>query len=67
MIKLKKEVETEMEMSPEDACEILEMADEIRANPELMKEVLAYREGEKKPKSIEDLKKLEKEMPDEEE
>lgn len=65
MIKLKKE--EEMEMSVEDACEILEMADEIRASPELMAEVKAYKEGKKKPKSIEDLKKIEKEMPEDEE
>lgn len=64
MIKLKKE--KEIEMSAEDACEILEMADEIRANSELMAEIKAYKGGKKKPKSIDDLKEIEKEMEDEE-
>ncbi len=61
------EMEAEGEMSPEDAMEILDMADEIRADAELMAAVKALREGKQKPKSIADLKAKANEMAMEEE
>lgn len=67
MIKLKKEMDSDvLELTPEEALEALELADEIRADHELMREVNALKGGTKKPKSVDDLKKMEKEMPDDE-